>query len=458
MLPLAVDDTGAVKVVGAGVATSSDIRLRDATVARFAKVDVLGRLAVNNALDDSRDVFGALVVAEHNNQVEVNFFENADPGTLITVTKTGTGAASQTAGTAVFTTGANASGTVRGVSLTNTVYHAGHEIYSFFTAYFSTGVAGGTQRIGLYDTNNGFYIGWEGTTFGVTRRTGTVNTFVARASWNGDPLDGSAGSAYMRNGTPEAIDFTKLNVFRIRFGWLGSAPCFFEVMSPDGEWVIFHTILQPNTSTTAIIANPNLPMTVNCLGAANVLIGSSCWGAGSASLLDDLNSTVTDATLAQMVRAVLTAQKPNGTYVNIAANTQGRLLFANDSVGTDGSPVPAGTSLVGGTDGTNLQSLKVDTNGQLYVANFPATYTPTDIRGMVERMFAKAPQSGYNMWFDTADATYIYIAEAPVAANPASDATYQGIRVTKDANGNPLGEVQQATAFVWNNRSAASWA
>jgi hypothetical protein len=29
--------------------------------------------------------------------------------------------------------------------------------------------------------------------------------------------------------------------------------------------------------------------------------------------------------------------------------------------------------------------------------------------------------------------------------------------VVKDANGNPLGRVEIATAFAWNNRSAASW-
>lgn len=88
----------------------------------------------------------------------------------------------------------------------------------------------------------------------------------------------------------------------------------------------------------------------------------------------------------------------------------------------------------------------------------PVPVTVTDTRGLVERMFVKAPQTGYNLWFDTADATYIYIAEAPIAANPATDTTYQGIRVTKDASGNPFGEVQQATGFAWNNRAAAGWA
>lgn len=78
-------------------------------------------------------------------------------------------------------------------------------------------------------------------------------------------------------------------------------------------------------------------------------------------------------------------------------------------------------------------------------------------RGLTERMFAKAPLDGYSLWFDTADASFIYIAES-VQGSAGTDAVFQGIRVQKDASGNPLGEVQQATGFAWNSRGAASWA
>lgn len=81
----------------------------------------------------------------------------------------------------------------------------------------------------------------------------------------------------------------------------------------------------------------------------------------------------------------------------------------------------------------------------------------TDLRGLTERMFARAPQSGWSLWLDTADATYIYIAEAVSSETAGSAATFQGIRVTKDATGSPLGKVQVATGFAWNTRSAATW-
>lgn len=78
-------------------------------------------------------------------------------------------------------------------------------------------------------------------------------------------------------------------------------------------------------------------------------------------------------------------------------------------------------------------------------------------RGLTERMFARAPQDGYALWLDTADPTYIYIAEAP-SADAGTAQTFRGIRVTKDASGNPLGKVQILDGFVWDNRAAAAWA
>lgn len=80
----------------------------------------------------------------------------------------------------------------------------------------------------------------------------------------------------------------------------------------------------------------------------------------------------------------------------------------------------------------------------------------TDRRTLTERMFAKAPASGKSLFLDTADLNYIYVAEAPTG-DAATITSAQGIRVTKDATGNPLGKVQIATGFAWNSRSTATW-
>jgi hypothetical protein len=91
--------------------------------------------------------------------------------------------------------------------------------------------------------------------------------------------------------------------------------------------------------------------------------------------------------------------------------------------------------------------------GQVEVTALPST----DRRTLAERMFAKAPQADFTLWLDTADAGFIYIAEAP-SADVGTASTFRGIRVTKDAAGNPLGKVQTASSFAWDSRSSAGWA
>lgn len=100
------------------------------------------------------------------------------------------------------------------------------------------------------------------------------------------------------------------------------------------------------------------------------------------------------------------------------------------------------------SDPTSGVSAAVDADGRLFFV---------DERSLTQRMFEKSPQTGSRLWLDTADASYIYIAEAPAGSDPASATAWQGIRITKDANGNPLGGVLIATNFAWNNRSSATW-
>lgn len=87
-----------------------------------------------------------------------------------------------------------------------------------------------------------------------------------------------------------------------------------------------------------------------------------------------------------------------------------------------------------------------------------APLTLNDLRGLTERMSARAPASGYHLWLDvlSSSSTYIYVAEAPDGT--ASNTTgFRGIRLAVDSNGNPLGAVQTATGFAWDSRAAATW-
>jgi len=278
------------------------------------------------------DVLGAAVTAVRNNEVEISFFDSFNSD-IITNTNSHGGSATIVGGHARYRTGTNATGAAKGVSVYSCKYRPAHEQYCFFTAAFTTGVADSYQRIGLYDTNNGFFIGYEGTSFGVTLRTGASDTTTARASWNGDPLDGSAGSLFTRGGSPEAINLTYSNLYRIRFAWLGSASIYFEVFSPDGNWVTFHTIKIPNSQLDPSIQNPELPITIDIKkfsGATDLSLYTACVASGTTSADFPINETLNEYSLAKLTRSVITGETSagGGGFVNVKVTPSGSLTIA----------------------------------------------------------------------------------------------------------------------------------
>lgn len=345
-----VDSTGAVSITGSisftEAATAADggslpaltkvVSGYDGTNVQVLKTDTDGKLQVSVAglnidTSSSTDIFETSIVNSRYNQLEISF--DTTPGAnLITNTTSGGGSVSTALGHTTYATSTATTAFAKGVSVQSVKYRPGAELYSYFTASFTTPTSANSyQRIGIYDSNNGFFIGYNGTTFGVTLRTGGADTFTARSSWNGDPLDGSSTSEFTRSGTPEAINLTYSNVFRIRFGWLGSASILFEVLSPDESWVVFHTIKKPNSQLLPSIANPDLPMTIDVsktsADATDLKMTTGCWAAGASSPNAPITSTLTDNSLAQLTRSVIVGQTTGGGggYVNVKVNPSGAL-------------------------------------------------------------------------------------------------------------------------------------
>lgn len=296
---LSIDDgAGSITVDGSVTATAQpgvdigDVTINNASGASAVNIQDGGNTITVDGTVQAQydpgtiDVFGRPTTTSPNNDIDIQFFRAA-PGSLLTVTTANSATATSNVGGALFASSTNTNGSVQGVTTETTTYKSGSEVYAMFTASFTAGIASSYMRIGLYDANNGFFIGYEGTTFGVTVRNNAVDTQVAKASFSEDDLTGSATSLFTRDGTPEAIDLTKLNVFRIRFGWLGSAPCFWEVMSPDGHWVTFHKTLFPNLQTTPSVRSADLPITLDITktgaAATDLQIQTDCWGAGTSA-------------------------------------------------------------------------------------------------------------------------------------------------------------------------------
>ena len=320
-----------VVAVDYGGAGAEDLTVPDfATETTLASIN--SQIASGITATVASDVLGTAVTGSRNNEVEISFFTAFNSDVITNTTASG-GSATITGGHARYRTGANATGAAKGVSVYSCKYRPAHEQYVFFTAAFTTGVANSYQRIGLYDTNNGFFIGYEGTSFGVTLRTGASDTTTARASWNGDPLDGSAGSLFTRGGSAEAINLTYSNLYRIRFAWLGSASILFEVFSPDGAWVTFHTIKIPNSQLDPSIQNPELPITIDVAktsGASDLSLYSACVAAGTTSDAYAIKETLNDYSLAKLTRSVITGETSagGGGYVNVKVTPSGSLTIA----------------------------------------------------------------------------------------------------------------------------------
>lgn len=235
------------------------------------------------------DIFDQIVTTNRANQISSSFFSTANVSDLVSVANTGTATTTMANGKALFQSGTGTTAVNSATTYTNVQYTPGTEVYAMFTSTYTVPTAAtSTQFIGLWDiVNNGFYVGYNGTTFGTAVMTGGVQTFTARTAWNGDLLNGAPTSKFTRNGVPEAINLTFINLFRIRFGWLGAAPVVYEVCSPDGDWIVFHTILKPNTSANPSIENPNLPISLRITKTAsdstNLAITCACWAAGTSS-------------------------------------------------------------------------------------------------------------------------------------------------------------------------------
>ena len=231
---------------------------------RQGHVGIFGDQIVSPRLDDisvqfqyniaSNDVTSAVTgsgVVEHN-------------GTNFMRVRAGTGAAA---------------GTAKATSVDTVRYRTGHDIYVYFTCYFSAPAANGKQYIGLLDAVDGVAIGYNGTNFGTLYRSGGADVFKPQSGFNKNTMLAESfgdGSGYV-------LDPSKVNLYRINLGYLGIAPIIFEVYGgTDFGWIPFHVMEFTNQQTTTHLQNPILPMRVEVESTGNAVldIHTPSWNAG----------------------------------------------------------------------------------------------------------------------------------------------------------------------------------
>jgi hypothetical protein len=174
----------------------------------------------------------------------------------------------------IVSTGTNVAGSA-GISNRKALrYLPGQEAYINFTAVFTSPKASSYQRAGLFDAQNGFFIGYEGEDFKATRRRDSVDTSVIIEP--SEIYDTEEGVFDPVNG----------NVYRISFGYLGFATITFEVLSPSGYWTILNKIKYPNTSAVTHILNTNLQPRMEVANTGNNTNISIKVGSFSAGIID----------------------------------------------------------------------------------------------------------------------------------------------------------------------------
>ncbi len=136
---------------------------------RRVQVDTFDRLVVSDE-GNNKTAFDELSVAEPSPVVQVQFPYNIN--TDIWEVRDNNGTASIANNLANLSTGARATASSTILSRTPVKYNPGQGGLCRFTAVYSTAVANSTQYVGIGNSTDGYFIGYEGTTFGILRRQG----------------------------------------------------------------------------------------------------------------------------------------------------------------------------------------------------------------------------------------------------------------------------------------------
>jgi len=234
-------------------------------VALFLSAAVYAQAAFISTLQfppSNLSAFGDLVTAGNTPVIQIDFIYGANTQ-IGTLANTGTGAAASTSsGRLSLVSGTANNGTASYTSVRPAKYRQGQGVVARFTTVFVNSTALNTMRVGMGNTIDGYFVGYNGTAFGICHRINSVDTWTAQASFNGDTINGSGTSGFN-------IDPTKGNVWMIEYPFLGYGAIKFFVLHPTGYWILVHTIQYPNTTVTLQLTNPNLSFYAQSLNGAS---------------------------------------------------------------------------------------------------------------------------------------------------------------------------------------------
>ena len=135
-------------------------------------------------------------------------------------------------------------------------YQPGKSLQVMQTFVMSPAKANLRQRVGYFSRENGFYLEQDGTNIYLVKRsfsTGSiVETRVAQADWNIDPLNGNGPSDLV-------LDLSKAQILWSEYEWLGvgSVRIGFAI---DGYFIPVHAFHHANQVTSSYMTTASLPV------------------------------------------------------------------------------------------------------------------------------------------------------------------------------------------------------
>ena len=160
-------------------------------------------------------------------------------------------------------------------------YKPGQGSVCEFTAIYGAGIANNNQIVGIGNSSDGFFYGYNGTLFGILWRSSSsgslVNTWISQANWNVDGMNGSGPSGITLN--PQTG-----NLYKIQFAWLGFGVINFYIANPNGSgWILVHQIQYPNNFINSSVLNASMQLyaqTINTAAAGSIQTLKVCSMAG----------------------------------------------------------------------------------------------------------------------------------------------------------------------------------
>lgn len=224
----------------------------------------------------NQSAFGTLETAELTPVIQGDWVYGINTQIWATPVVSGTGATVDTDSSRLrIQSGTNSAGYAYILSRRPVRYRAGQGTLLRFTPLFTAGVANNIQLWGMgavaanvpYD---GYFFGYNGTSFGIAHYVRGSATWTAQASWNGTAL-------------PFTLDPTKGTPMMIKYPYLGYGDIQFYIQNPaSAAWILVHNIRYANTVATTQLSNPTMyymGFTLNSGNTTNVTMYSGSVGA-----------------------------------------------------------------------------------------------------------------------------------------------------------------------------------